>query len=250
MDANLAVNNAHRAPPHEFGRRESVLWSLWLPGLGAAGVGQGGRGSSRCVSGSSCTKNACAPFPAPFCLQPWPGPRPQVLVKLSPLWITDTGRVFRTSSARPKLQTNLYYISILDADIGLTCPHSTSPALSGSCPSQCWSHLFCWVTWEELEPVWNEASVQRFITCSQTPLTKKYLLKFSIANVVICLKSGSLGNSRCLSGAGRARLQCWVNLKEWDCFDFEHLKGSFRNLHFSWARCRNPQRNHSIKCQH
>lgn len=86
--------------------------------------------------------------------------------------------------------------------------------------SWCWFHLSCWVSQEELEPVWNEASVQHFITCSQTPLTKKYLLEFSIAHVMICLKSGSLGNSGCLSGAGRARLQCWVSLQEWDCFDF------------------------------
>jgi len=66
------------------------------------------------------------------------------------------------------------------------------------------------------------ASVERFITCSQIPSTKNYLLEFSVANAVISLKSGSLTNSRWLSGARGVRLQRQVSssIKEQDCFDF------------------------------
>lgn len=154
----------------------------------------------------------------------------QVLVKIFPLWIVTQGEssellvLDQNDVARPKLishkipvwiQLYFYYISNLDADISLTCPPSTSPALSGSsadpiCPAG-------WLGRAGTSLEWG--SVQCFIT-SQTPFTKKYLLKFSVANVVISLKSGLFGNSRCLSGAGRARLQCWVSLKELDCFDF------------------------------
>lgn len=109
-------------------------WQGWVTG---------GRGSTVVPVETAVHTTACALFQPPSASRHAQDPDPSSWLSFSHCGAVTQGEasqlpVLDQNYLSHKIpvwtQTNLYYISSLDADISLTCPASTSPALSGSCP--------------------------------------------------------------------------------------------------------------------